>query len=415
MKENVPTMTKKDPLKFHVAPHIVQDLGLNLYTSLPRVLVEFVANAYDADSPVASITMDLEKIDQARKDLQKQWKAKQSSKASLAEQTLDESLTIEVEDSGHGMSRDELQEKFLIAGRRRREGGAFRSPKDRILMGRKGLGKLAGFGVAHCVTVVSRKAGENHATKIVLDYDELIKHRLIHEVPIVDKTLKNGGGFESQGTRIILSRLVFEPLKSKEATIANAIGDHFSDIAQSEFLITLNGKSVRPTPRTFVFAYPADASLDMSDLVDHEYAVEGKKVKFQYRIKFTGPSKQMTAGERGVRIYAHNRLASSPNLLDMKTGIHGFHNTHYLYGVVRADFIDDEETDYIATDRTNLRWETPLLLPMRTHLSKRDGTGLQGLSGDTGKKGARRGQERSIHQEPNQPGEPPKTSTASGL
>ena len=43
----------QEPLKFIVAPHIVQDLGLNLYTSLPRVLVEFIANAYDADSPYA--------------------------------------------------------------------------------------------------------------------------------------------------------------------------------------------------------------------------------------------------------------------------------------------------------------------------------------------------------------------------
>ncbi len=38
-------------LTFKVAPHIVEDLGLNLYTTLARVLVEFVANAYDADSP----------------------------------------------------------------------------------------------------------------------------------------------------------------------------------------------------------------------------------------------------------------------------------------------------------------------------------------------------------------------------
>lgn len=39
-----------NPLMFKVAPHIVEDLGLNLYTTLPRVLVEFIANAYDADS-----------------------------------------------------------------------------------------------------------------------------------------------------------------------------------------------------------------------------------------------------------------------------------------------------------------------------------------------------------------------------
>ena len=45
-------------LKLKVAPHIDEDLGLNLYTSLPRVLVEYVANAYDADSAYADVSLD---------------------------------------------------------------------------------------------------------------------------------------------------------------------------------------------------------------------------------------------------------------------------------------------------------------------------------------------------------------------
>jgi len=39
-----------EPLKFKCSATLLQDLGLNLYTSLGKVLVEFVANAYDADS-----------------------------------------------------------------------------------------------------------------------------------------------------------------------------------------------------------------------------------------------------------------------------------------------------------------------------------------------------------------------------
>ena len=62
------------PLKFKVAPHIVEDLGLNLYTSLPRVLVEFVANAHDADSDFAKVTLDKREIDKARTVLKQQFK-----------------------------------------------------------------------------------------------------------------------------------------------------------------------------------------------------------------------------------------------------------------------------------------------------------------------------------------------------
>src|SRR5262245_36568837 len=68
------------PLKFDVAPHIVHDLGLNLYTSLPRVLVEFLANAYDADSPTVEIYMDTDLIAKERKVLKVQWDFENSKK-----------------------------------------------------------------------------------------------------------------------------------------------------------------------------------------------------------------------------------------------------------------------------------------------------------------------------------------------
>src|SRR5262245_10333861 len=76
MSESQTNVTSSDnePLKFKVAPHLVQDLGLNLYTSLGKVLVEFVANAYDADSPYAHIRMEFDKIKAARDQLRAQWK-----------------------------------------------------------------------------------------------------------------------------------------------------------------------------------------------------------------------------------------------------------------------------------------------------------------------------------------------------
>jgi hypothetical protein len=368
------------PLMFQVAPHIVQDLGLNLYTSLPRVIVEFVANAYDADSPDAQISLDPERIDKARRVLKKQWQLEQEQKQGtkgnlnqvpLSKRTLPPEVQIVVTDHGHGMSRDDLQNKFLIAGRRRREEeNKVRSDGGRILMGRKGLGKLAGFGIASMVEVISRKKGERHATKITLDYSELIKKRLANEVEVKEEKLEKGGGLDPHGTKIILSHLFYEPTKSRADTIANEIGDHFSIINPAEFAVTLNTTPVTPTPRNFVFAYPLPA-LPPDEMVKHMYETDdGDKVEYFYRLRFTAPSKHLNARERGVRVYSHERLAAAPDVLDMKTGVHGFNNIHYLDGIVRADFIDDDTSvDYIATDRQSLRWESALLAPMRTHLS----------------------------------------------
>jgi hypothetical protein len=372
-------MSSDPKLKFKVAPHIVEDLGLNLYTNLPRVLVEFIANAYDADSPSAHIRMDKARIDAERKVLKARWEeAKVNAEKSgnqvprLAEMTLPDDVTIEIFDTGHGMTRDDLNDKFLVAGRRRRGRGNSQgvSPGGRVLMGRKGLGKLAGFGVAQNVTVVTRASGERHATRITLRYTDLISVTDTHEIPIEEERVENGGGIPKHGTRIILSRLLYEPLGARLETIEHRAADHFAQIDPGNFQILLNDSPVEPTPRKHVYGWPKP-DLPVVDLVAASYQIEdGRTFTYQYRLRFVEDRQALPAKERGIRVYAHKRLAAAPSLLDADTNMHGFRMTDYLDGVVYADFIDDQPEDYIATDRMSLRWESPLLSPMHVELSK---------------------------------------------
>lgn len=370
----------EQPLKFIVAPHIVEDLGLNLYTNLPRVLVEFVANAYDADSPFARITLDKNAIDDARRILKQQYELEKAEKAAVGEsvepletRALPEQFLIIIEDAGHGMAREDLQSKFLIAGRRRleevNENG--RSPKDRPLMGRKGLGKLAGFGVAKRIEVVSRKAGEAHATKIVMEYDELIKKRDTNEVEVQEERLDDGGGLEPSGTRIILSMLLYDPLRSRAETIEQELAEHFDLITPEEFQITLNQEPIKLKHRTIAFAWPLPDECPVHEFVEHTLEREGGgPISFEYRLRFTGDREALPGGRRGVRVYVNKRLAAAPSLLGADTNMHGFRMTDYLDGIVHADFIALEKADYIATDRQTLRWESPLLSGLYDFLSE---------------------------------------------
>ena len=61
-----------DALPFRVDPHMLEDLGLNLYSNLPRVLVEFIANAYDADASRAAILMDFGQISHFRTEMRRE-------------------------------------------------------------------------------------------------------------------------------------------------------------------------------------------------------------------------------------------------------------------------------------------------------------------------------------------------------
>lgn len=366
------------PLKFKVAPHIVEDLGLNLYTSLPRGLVEFVANSYDADSPHVNIILDDAAIKKARQVLKKQFELEVAqveaadAVSPLASRTLPDEVAIIVEDVGVGMSREDLDSKFLFAGRRRRQEEPAlkgRSPRGRPLMGRKGLGKLAGFGIAKVIQVVTRKQGETHATRITLDYDELVKKRTAHEIEIKDEHLPDGANISPSGTRIILSRLLYDPLKSRSETIEQEIAEHFALIEPDEFTIKLNGKPVQLPLPTYGFAWP-ETEKDAADLVEHRLDREGGgEIVFQYRVRFTGEREALPASQRGIRVYSNKRLAAAPSLLEMDTNMHGFRLTDYLDGVVHADFIEMEDTDYIATDRRSLRWESPLLSGLYEFLS----------------------------------------------
>ena len=79
-------------LKFD--PHTIEHLGIKMYSQLPHALAELVANAYDAAS--TNVRIHLSDSDPSNK-------------------------TITVIDDGDGMSYEEVQENFLIIGRKRRD------------------------------------------------------------------------------------------------------------------------------------------------------------------------------------------------------------------------------------------------------------------------------------------------------
>jgi hypothetical protein len=389
------------PLKFKVSPHIVEDLGVNLYTTLSRVLVEYVANAHDADADECRISMDDSALAAAMGVVKATFEretadyealgaaANKSAKvpAPLGRRTLPESCCIIVEDDGDGMTREELQNNFLLIGRRRRhESGEVRTKRKRVLMGRKGLGKLAGFGVAHRVEVISRKAGDSHAVKIVLHLPDLVAKRETDEVVVPFEIVADGGGIKKKGTRIVLSRIVHDSIRSGTETARAVLAEHFSIIKPEQYRIVINGDTLKAKEGPFTHAWPPEPT-DVRKLASATITSDEGNYPFQYRIRFAETS--LPAARRGLRVYAHNRLSSAPELLDLNTGVHGFQYISYMDGVVVADFIDDQDTDYIATDRQSLRWETPLLAPLRRFLSDEMKAALK-MRADSGEASARK-------------------------
>jgi hypothetical protein len=277
------------------------------------------------------------------------------------------------------MSKMELQEKFLVIGRRRREGKSAAEKsrkKKRLIMGRKGLGKLAGFGIAHNIVILSRAENAEYTTRITLDYGDLIggssqnpTETSRREIPTEVLTT---GGLRKCGTKIILSQLVYQTAKSAESVaVSDALARHFSMLLTKDFKINVNRKQAKPSKRLYAYSYPDPARA--TDMMVGETVTDsesGAKYNFSYRLRFTEKKGYLPAAERGVRVYAHGRLAAMPSMLDVNSSAHGFRFSDYLDGVVSADFIDELPVDVIATDRSDLRWEVHPLTDLREFLTK---------------------------------------------
>ena len=154
------------PYEIRISRLTVDKLGVKLYDKASAVVAELIANSYDADAEQVKVSIPLSTL-LARRD-------KDGA-------IVDGGYFIEVEDDGHGMTPDEAVDYYLCVGRDRRkhaEQGTRSRQKKRPVMGRKGIGKLAPFGICKRIEVISSGGAKTQAgyivTHFIMDYDRII-------------------------------------------------------------------------------------------------------------------------------------------------------------------------------------------------------------------------------------------------
>ena len=165
-----------------------------MYQSPVNAIAEMVANAWDADATTVQIE--------------------------LPETVTDTAATFVVRDNGIGMDFEECQRLYLAVGRNRRgKNTQERTAGGRPVLGRKGIGKFAGFGIASLMTVdtVSQATGERTVFRLDLDAltadDEPGKSR--KEIEVVDYAPPDDGRKTQHGTSITLSKLTIHRAPSQ--------------------------------------------------------------------------------------------------------------------------------------------------------------------------------------------------------
>lgn len=325
-------------LTFH--GKILDQLGFQIYQSPVASLAEIVANAWDADATKVDIRLP---------------------------DTLGEDSTIVVEDDGHGMTFDECQAEYMNVGYDRRAGkNGARTRSGRLAMGRKGIGKFAGFGIAKRIRVETTSAATGEVTDFEMDVDELRSTEYLAEGGIIRAVTRppGAGGQGRRGTRITLSGLIMARNISRSSFPRSMASRFLVHRTASGFAITVNGTPI-PTSLdlgSVEFAFPRDYPPGKGPeglRIDGEWAVEpladGRSVRWM--IGFArSPIKD--GDLQGISVFANGKLAQKPFFFNLAGAIPGQHGQSYMFGQVVADYVDQMDMDVISAERQRINWET---------------------------------------------------------
>ncbi|WP_432284697.1 ATP-binding protein [Aminobacter sp. BA135] len=214
-------MTTPRKLVMRISLNALEHLGINLYSNIPAVLSEVVANAWDADAEVVTVIID-----------------------KLAE-------TITIEDDGTGMDRDGVIDRFLTVGFKRRDELGEETAYGRRPMGRKGIGKLSIFSIAQVAEVYTTVNGQN--TAFSMDREVIrkaISGKGQQEYEPTELTTWPAG--LTKGTRIVLSKIskslsgmTVEGLKRRVARRFSVIGPKYN------FKVIVNDSEIGPEDRAY--------------------------------------------------------------------------------------------------------------------------------------------------------------------
>jgi len=311
----------EDKLILKFDPNTIEHLGISLYSKLPSVLSELISNSWDADAEI--ITIDF--IDK------------------------DGIKEIIYSDNGDGMTFQELNEKYLVIGRNRRNETENQiSSKGRKVIGKKGLGKLSVFGICDVIEVISIKNGlKNHFKMDIQEIKNSKSNSYSPEIILKNETVSTA----EKGTNIYLKKIRRKSgfdLKN----ISLSLSKKFLIFDKMEVSLTLNGKEKTPITNELKFS-------DLKEQFRWELPnnIFGTAYKYWNLVRgavITTETPIRDTEMSGIYLTSRGKIVNTASFYGLRDNDQ-FHS--YVTGYLEVDFIDDFEDDVISTDRHSLNWE----------------------------------------------------------
>ena len=321
----------KPPYTMRFDVGTIKHLGLQMYSTLPPVIGELVANGWDANATRVEISIPAKPLD------------------------LDES-EVTICDNGIGMSDADIRNKYVVTGRDRREdeeSDESPEPVRRKIMGRKGIGKFSSFGIAKEIEIESVKNGE--VSRLVMNYDEMLRNAASQSItfPALAPT-----GAVRHGTKVTLRK--FAKFRSRSIPVDNlrkGLARRFSIIgAQNDFEVVINDSPISPQERNLQALLDRDAAGD-------PYIWQYKDERIEENEDWTvsgwigaldRTSPNLDGIDRGIALMARGKLVQEPFVFEAVVGQQ--YALSYIIGELHVEFVDAAE-DTIGTNRNALVWD----------------------------------------------------------
>ena len=330
-------------LKLNYSGRIIDHLGLQMYQSPVAAVAELVANAWDADADMVEIKLP---------------------------DVLTDTAEIMVEDDGNGMTFAECRDRFLNVGFARRGSSTVeRSPvKQRRILGRKGIGKFAGFGIAQVVRVETISGITGEKTVFEMDISKLRSDDYVNlegtEIDLIEYQKPDTDRLNEHGTTIRLRRLALSQRPGASVFARSMARRFILHQSASGFRIVVNDTPLPDADELHLaqFSFPTEYRDEErpTDLrIDGDWGIEtvgGQRIR--WRIRFY----QEPIGEedlRGISVFAGGKIVQVPFFFNLSGGLNGQHGQQYISGQIEADSLDAQEEDLVAPERQRVNWDHP--------------------------------------------------------
>lgn len=331
------TESADNPLKMSFDPKVIDDLGAKLYSTLPPIIAELIANGYDACAN--EIKIELHDGDE------------KSEKS------------IVITDDGHGMSYEEINSRYLVVGRKKRDEEADERKCKREPIGKKGLGKLSFFGIARTAAIETIQDGKK--VSFIMDLDEIHSATSGSYQPAFEIEDTS----EDNGTKITLTKIYRKTDFEKDALI-RSISNYFifdddfrvfikmsSDAGFTE--INNSIKYEHPDREAkYTWKFPETALRDDVKQFVFSGDIKGEVILFD---------KPVRSNLRGVTLFSRKKLVNLPEFFPVQGSSFFF---QYLTGWLEVNFIDDFVPDVISTNRSSLAWNDDNLSELKEFLDE---------------------------------------------